>query len=257
MSQIVIDFIIQNTTKIATALFGAVAFATLVNVVVNPYYSQSKKLKKGIVLLKKCAFGQSVFRFVESLPKQYLNQWKCFTKTPNVYPSEIFEFATKKPKVVLSWLYFCLGISAVGMASMFFVDQNSDFLLLALSLTVCLCLSQNFVKAIRQRERKKMEKIFDKWLCHMDAFFGKDFDFENMGRKIDDKDLNDVIESFDLLKKSTDTATLEKIAKLLQSKGLNGQRTVAQQQRLNLALNQLMVQSQEKIEKTSKTKPIE
>ena len=254
MSQIVIDFILQNTTKIATALFCAVAFATFVNLVINPFSTQCKKFKKGIVLLKKCAFGQSVFRFVENMPKEYLNQWKCFTKTPDVYPSEIFEFVHKKPRSLFGWVYFVVGVCSVIFVLVFlFVQQDSQFLLIALTLAISLCLSKNVVSKKNKASQRKTERLFDKWIVSLDAFFGKDFDFENMGKKIADSDLNDVISSFDLLKQSCDGQTLQKIANLLQSKGLNGQRTVAQQQKLNLALNQRMVQCQ-KINSTEQVK---
>ncbi len=240
-----LKFLFEQNLLLFLVTFGLTVMFLFINILIDAYSSDNKKILKALKILPKC--NKDYSSFAVSLPLIYQYQWQTFVKSKCAYPHDVFKFAMKKQRKVFTFLpatfvIVCLILAVYNVASGIY-DQR--VLYAPLCLALCLLLAVAIVQAVFKRKTANANKIFGKLICYLDAFFGKNYSLDTTF--IPNDKTQTAINADELIKKvkylrnsGVPSESAQKIANLLAEEKLDANRTVEQQRQLNLALNGLV-----------------
>ena len=235
-----LTFLIENYFITAIATTGVCIFATLVNLFSDDYRQMQKGFSKGRTILKKTDTKSFPYgKFFDTIPLEYKDQWQCFAESKGVLASNVFEFVSVSQKV-RAIPFFVISLIVFGFYGVAFltIEQNTHFLYVCFGGFLLLGIVAKTIFTSHKNKAKKAKTKFLKWTAYLDGYFGKE---RNFCLGATDEEVDSVLEQIELIQSVSNCDTIEKVAKLLQDKGLYKERTVEQQQKLNVALNRLML----------------
>ncbi len=227
----IVSFALQYYNFFTLVTFTTLIIVALVNFVVNPYFLQNCKLnsfRKRVV-----AKPSQVENNVRYLPKVYKRQWRAYKSSGTEKPSTVFEFVKKPFRYKLAFLHaICLVLSIIYLAlGIYFCNQamivNQVAYLLASVLTAIIS------ALIYGANLSHAKKTFGRFVHHLNIVVAL-CKTNNMTVATDPVEQ---ISNLHLLPKEN---AIDNAVNLLRQKGLDNPRTVDEQRKLNIALNNLL-----------------
>lgn len=236
----VLDKLIENFTVVYIAVAAMLFVFGVVNFSTDPYRKDSKKIIRATKLLGK---DKESFGFVAELPYQYRYMWQVFALGKNVYPRDVFRFVKNKQRrygiaLTAAAVIFSLIIAVASVAR-----GNIDPWLICGGAGFAVCFGA-FLVGIKLKESAQVKRaslLLARFICCMDAVFGKNDGQVKAVGEIDENATNELIDKIKFLRENgLPCVNAQKIASLLSTEKLSQPRTVEQQKKLNAALNGLV-----------------
>ena len=224
----VLNFLNVYSIIILPILFAVVIVYGIANFIANPYRKQNKKLTtcyKGI-----CAYPDGVVKYAEKLPEDYRRQWRTVINC-EAKPSLAFEFVTKRKRSHLLWLFVLAAIVSASYVAVFFVTKRYfSYLVFQVVFWLTFGLITVANKAVKRKQEKYARKVFAKLVTQI-----------NRCAPIKSRLVQDTIKQLQQLNRhEVNDEIVGKASELLRSKGLETNRTVDEQRKINSALNGLL-----------------
>lgn len=248
-------FLLNYKTFVLIATFGILSITALVNFAYNPYGKQNAKLKrfnKKIVM-----HPSSVVTEIHILPKEYQRQWRAYVNSGCNKPSTVFEFV-KLPTPYLLWFahFAATATSTFYLVMAILLNYSSLFTtqIVFLLLSVMVVLVKNIINKINLAHARKIFGKFLHDLNRITQLYKNSNQQQNPVENHTSTHQNNA--SFDtqpsqqsviiphseqISQGETSNETIvDKAVRILRQKGLENPRTVEEQRKLNLALNNLL-----------------
>ena len=224
----VLNFLNGYSAIILPVLFATVILFGLANWLTNPYRKQNKKLS--ICYKSVCAYPDKVAKYADKLPDEYRRQWRAAVNC-KVVPSLVFEFVAKRKRSHLLWLWIVAALVSVSYVAVYFVTvSNISYLVFQVVLFLAFGLVVVANKAVKIRQERRARKIFARLVTQL-----------NKCVPIPSQTVENTVKQLQRLNKHQVTdAVVGKASELLHSKGLEANRTVEEQRKINSALNGLL-----------------
>ena len=194
----------------------------------NPYRKQNKKLNACYKAI--CANPDRVTKYADKLPQDYRRQWRVVLNC-GVKPSLAFEFVPKNKRLRLLWLFVLAAIVGCVYIAVFFVVQQSYAYLVfqgVFQLAFGLVLVVN--RAVNRHQEKRARRIFARLASQL-----------NRCVPIKGAAIEETVKQLRQLNRhEVNDAIVGRASELLRNKGLEANRTVEEQRKLNSALNGLL-----------------
>ena len=224
----VLNFLNDYSIIILPVLFATVILYGLANWLSNPYRKQNKKLSvcfKGIV-----SYPEKAAKYIDKLPEDYRRQWRVCINC-DAKPSLVFEFVSKRKHLHLLWLFVLAAIvSAAYIAVFFMTAAYYSYLVFQVVFWLAFGLVMIANKAVNRCQQRRARKIFARLVTQI-----------NRIAPIKSDVVEDTVKQLQQLKRHDVNDTIVgKASELLRNKGLETNRSVDQQRRLNSALNGLL-----------------
>ncbi|MCH5156611.1 MAG: hypothetical protein J1G02_01890 [Clostridiales bacterium] len=224
----VLNFLNDYSAIIMPVLFATVIMYGVINWMVNPYRKQNKRLSacyRGV-----CAYPDKVVKYAEKLPQDYRRQWRACINC-GAKPSLVFEFVPKRKRLHLLWLYIiAASISANYVVVFFATARNYTYLVFQAVLWLAFGLVTVANRAVNRCQQARARKIFAKLITQ----FNRCAPFKSSV-------VEDTVKQLQQLNRHTvNDAVIGKASELLRNKGLETNRTVEEQRKINSALNSLL-----------------
>ena len=224
-----LDFLNDYAIIILPILFAVLPFFGIVNWISNAYRRQNKKIKacyRGL-----CANPDKIQLFVYLLPEEYRRQWRAFVNSGADKASVIFEFVQKDKRPRLLWLVIVAAIVSSAYIAVFtLVEQYYSYLIFQAVYMFAFGLIMVANKAVGKHQERKARRLFARLVAELNKCYVRD--------AVKTKDT--VKELKQLNKHYVNDEVVDKASELLRSKGLEANRSVEQQRKLNNALNGLL-----------------
>lgn len=220
------DYVFMPIISCALLLFCAFNFCK------NVYRKQNKKLKA--VTRKICSYPHKTALYANGLPQEYRRQWRAYVNCNADMPSLAFEFAPIKYKVRLLRLIIVAAIINSLYLIAFVTDTSRyEYLIMQIAFWVAFTLIMVTDKLIFASHERKAKKVLARFLNELNrAIPYEPVKEDNVDKTV--KQLNE------LQKCDPTNAVFDRASQLLREKGLESDRTVEQQRKLNGALNGLL-----------------
>lgn len=230
--KIIIDFITLYDYIILPAISVALALFCIVNFCKNVYRKQNKKILS--VTRKICSFPDKKEQFARALPQEYKRQWRAYVNSQAKQPSLVFEFAPIKNRLRLLRLFIVAAVFCSCYLAAFVLDTSrTDYLIFQIVFWLAFTLIVIANYQIAKLHERKAKRIFARLINELNR--------TSSAEQTKEENFDDTVKQLSELKKCQPTnAVFERASQLLRSKGLNGERTVDQQRKLNTALNGLL-----------------
>lgn len=230
--KIIIDFITLYDCFILPAISIALALFCIVNFCKNVYRKQNKKLISAT--RKICAYPHKTAQYVNTLPQDYRRQWRAYVNSNAAKPSLVFEFVTIKNRLRLIRLFILTAIACSLYLVAFVLDiSRTDYLIFQIVFWLAFTLVVIADRQIAKLHERKAKQIFARLVNELNDNIPTE---QSKEERLDDT----VKQLRNLAKCEPTNAVFDRASQLLRDKGLNGERTVAQQRKLNNALNGLL-----------------
>lgn len=218
------------------AVIGAVSLITIfavVNLVFDDYRKINKGLRNSITKLKRgCRNGWA--EFYDSLPQPYRLLWKCYTATGGgVYIDRAVDFVAVRQRVLFKLGILLSWAVALVYGVAFFYSMGESALYISMSVLFYSVTVLLIVRFSHIAKLNRARRIYTQWTACVDGFFGKDYSF-TLNKRVEDKDVSRTTNALSVQKDPS------RVAEILRNSNLDGQRSVAQQRKLNVALNSLV-----------------
>lgn len=220
------DCILLPLIALSLVLFGVVNWSR------NVYRKNNKKI--AACCRKVASYPHKTAQYVNSLPAEYRRQWRAYQNSKASKPSLTFEFVPLKRRIVLV-REFCFGalLSALYVVAFAFDLSHTDYLIFQIVFWLGFALALVVNKLISRRKEYKAKQIFAKLVAELNR--SVDYTADKS------EEVDNTVKKLQQLNKCEVTgAVLTRASELLRSKGLDTNRSAAQQRKLNLALNGLL-----------------
>lgn len=227
----VLIFLNSYSVIILPSLFALVLLFGVVNWASNVYRKQNKQ----IALTTRCvsSFPHKTALYVNCLPEDYRRQWRAYVNSGASKPSMVFEFVKKKQKTHLIWLFVLTALASSLFIVAFAYDVTRvSYIVFQVALWLAFGLTIVANRAVNKRNEKQAKQLFGRLVSQLN----RNTEGEQGNTLVE----NTVKQLQQLTKKGVDDATLGKASEILNKQGLNTQRTVDEQRKLNTALNSLL-----------------
>ena len=220
------DCILLPLAALSLVLFGICSWSR------DVYRKNNKKITA--CCRKVASYPHKTARYVEMLPAEYRRQWRAYQNSKAAKPSLVFEFVPIKRRIVLA-REFCFGavLSALYVVAFAFDLSHTDYLVFQIVFWLGFALALVVNKLIAKRKEYKAKQIFAKLVAELNR--SAEYTADNS------EQVEATVKKLQQLNKCEVTgAVLTRASELLRGKGLDTNRSVAQQRKLNLALNGLL-----------------
>ena len=224
----VLNFLNSYSAIILPVLFATVFLYGLVSWLANPYRKQNKKLQS--TYRSVCAYPNKVAKYADKLPEEYRRQWRVVVNC-GVKPSLAFEFVPKRKRAHLLWLFVVAALASALYVAVFFVTAHYiSYLVFQVVFYLAFGLVVVANKAVKIRQEKRARTIFARLVSQLNRCVPVKSDV-----------VEDTVKQLQRLNKhEVNDAVVGKASELLRNKGLETNRTVEEQRRINSALNGLL-----------------
>ena len=224
----VLYFLSTYSIVILPVLFATVLLYGLANWLANPYRKQNKKLSacyRGVF-----SYPDKISRYADKLPEDYRRQWRVVVNC-DAKPSLVFEFVPKKKRSHLLWLFILAAVVSTMYVAVFFLAQPYfSYLVFQFVFWMGFALVTVVNIVVKNSQESKARKIFAKLITQFNRSYPIKCDTVedtvNQLQQLNRHEVNDDI--------------VVKASELLRNKGLETNRSVDQQRRINNALNGLL-----------------
>lgn len=218
------SLVILPTVFVALHVFG---FANWLS---NPYRKQNKKM---IACAKSVrAYPDKAPTYVHSLPDEYRRQWRAFVNCGTDKPALVFEFVPLTKKFCARWFFvITTTISSLYVAVFVLIEHSLAYLMFQLVYMLTFALIMIVNKVVSQRYERHARQLFAQFVTTLNRATPK-----SSGTVVEDT----VRQLKQLNRQEVNDEVVGKASELLRNKGLENDRTVTQQRKLNNALNSLL-----------------
>ena len=224
----VIDFLSKYSVIVLPVCFAIVFLYGFANWIANPYRKQNKKLvaiRKGVA-----SYPDRVGTYAERLPQPYRRQWRA-SQVCKAKPALTFEFVAKSKRPHLLWLLLIAAMVSSAYVAVFVLKQRYvSYLLFQGVFLAAFGLVSVANSAVANRQLKKARLTFARTVTQINRctpYQGKGVETTvKQLQRLNRHEVNDVV--------------IGKASQLLRNKGLEQDRTVDEQRKLNSALNSLL-----------------
>lgn len=229
---IVINFFTLYDFIILPAISGALTLFCLANFCKNVYARQNKKLLS--IARKICSYPHKTEQYANTLPKEYKRQWRAYLNSNAKQPSLMFEFVPFKNRLYLLRLVILAAITCSVYIVAFILDTTrTDYLIFQIVFWLAFTLVIIADYQLAKLHERKAKRIFARLVSELNKNLATE--------QVKEENLDDTIKQIRNLSECEPTnAVFDRASQLLHEKGLNGERTVEQQRKLNNALNGLL-----------------
>lgn len=224
----VLNFLNSYGAIVLPVLFATVFVFGLANWLSNPYRKQNKKLSA--CYKSTCAYPDKVVKYADKLPQEYRRQWRAAVNC-GVKPSVVFEFVARRKRVRLLWLLIVAALVSVSYVAVFFAaERNVSYLVFQVVFALAFGLVMVANKAVNAKQEQRARKTFARLVSQL-----------NKCVPVKSQAVDSTVKQLQQLNKQQVTdAVVGKACEILHSKGLETNRTVDEQRRINSALNGLL-----------------
>ena len=227
----ILDYLNSYSVFILPALFAVVPFFGIINWMSNVYRRQNRKINacyRGI-----CAKPDKAQLIACLLPEDYRRQFRAFVNSGADKASLVFEFVKKDKRPRLLWLVIVAAIvSSAYIAVFFFAAQHFSYLIFQAVYMLAFGLIMVINSAVGRRQERKAKRIFARFVAGLNRCYVRGVGKTQTG--------DTAMEIKKLNKQFVNDEVVGKASELLRSKGLETNRSVEQQRKLNKALNGLL-----------------
>lgn len=215
---------------ILPALFALLHVCATVNWLSNPYRKQNKRILACNRSVH--AYPDRAPTYVYTLPDEYRRQWRAFVNSGVDKPSLVFEFVPKRKKIRLLWLFILSTVVCSLYVVVFaLTEQNVAYLLFQVVYMMTFGLIMIVNKVVAMRYERHAKQLFAQFVTTLSRVTPK-----NDGAVVEET----VRQLKRLNRQEVNDAVVGKASEILHNKGLETNRTVEQQRKLNHALNGLL-----------------
>ena len=224
----VLNFLNSYSLVIVPILMATVVLYGLANWLTNPYRKQNRQLTACYKGAR--AYPDKVTRYAEKLPQEYRRQWRIMLNC-EAKPALAFEFVPKRKRMHLLWLFVLAAIVSTTYVAVFFVTQHYvSYLVFQVVFWLAFGLVTVANKAVQRCQEKTARKIFARLVTQF-----------NRCAPITSDVVEETVKQLQRLNScQVNDAIVGKASELLRSKGLETNRTVEEQRKINSALNSLL-----------------
>ena len=224
----VLSFLNNHSVIILPVLFATVIIYGLANWLTNPYRKQNKRLAsccRGV-----CAYPDKAAKYADKLPEEYRRQWRVCVNC-GAKPSLVFEFVAKRKRLRLLWLFVLAALVSATYVAVFFVTQRYfSYLVFQLVFWLAFALVTVINVVVKRCQTKRARKTFARFVAQL-----------NQCAPFTSSEVEDTVKQLQQLNKHrVNDVIVGKASQLLHSKGLENNRTVDEQRKINSALNGLL-----------------
>jgi hypothetical protein len=227
--------------------FSAILTLLLVSFVIflcfNAYRNVNRQVAHAKKFLRLYLSKNRLVKVGGVIPPAYKHQWKIYTYTAGVKPSEVLTFNKQKQTSPLFWVNIaCLAVAAFYVACYFVNMAYYRVIAYAVCYALCFALLTCLVAVIKRLREKTAYKTFYSFLMMLDCCFNRGY------RAAADEDVTeetkeavrDTISQIDIIRGAGGPNVLARVSEVLREKGLDTDRSVDEQKLLNAALNGLL-----------------
>ena len=224
----VLNFLNAYSIIILPILFATVFLYGLINWLTNPYRKQNRKFAS--CYRGACAYPDKVVKYADKLPEEYRRQWRVCVNC-GAKPSLAFEFVPKRKRLRLLWLFVIAAVVSATYVAVFFVTQRYfSYLVFQVVFWLAFGLVTVINIVVKNSQVKRARKIFARLI----AQFNKCAPFTS-------NSVEDTVKQLQQLNKhEVNDIVVGRASELLHRKGLETNRTVDEQRKINSALNGLL-----------------
>ena len=225
-----LSFLNDYSMVILPILFGALLLFGVINWLTNPYRKQNKKFVSCIRAIR--VHPDKAPTYVFSLPDDYRRQWRAFVNSGTDKPSLAFEFVRKSKRLRALWLFIAtIIVSATYIGVFALIEHNYVYWVFQGVLMMAFALIMIVNRVIKLRYERKAKQYFARFVALLNKVTPKTNttiveETVHQLKKLNRQEVND--------------EAVGKASELLRDKGLDTNRTVEQQRKLNNALNGLL-----------------
>ena len=224
----VLNFLNRYSLIILPILFAVVPFFGVINWICNVYRRQNKKMNavyRGLL-----AKPDKINLLVYLLPEDYRRQWRAFVNSGAGKASTVFEFVKKDKRPRLLWLVIVAAmVSSAYIAVFLLVARLYTYLIFQAVYLMAFGLIMVANGAVARRQQRKAKRLFARLVAELNKCYVREGATQDTVKEL--KQLN---------KHYVNDEVVDKASELLRNKGLETNRSVEQQRKLNRALNGLL-----------------
>ena len=228
----VLNFLNEYYLCVLSATAVALWIYAFVNWARNPYRRQNKKIAYCSRILS--SYPDKAQIYANLLPDVYRRQWRAFVNSGADKPSRVFEFVAVRSRMRLIWLLvLSIAVNLMYIAVFALVNPQIGFLIYQVAFMLAFGLIIVAYKTICRKNERQARQIYARLVALLNRVASLP--------KNQDTIVDETVRKLNSLKNGavTDTVVGEASA-LLRGKGLEGERSVEQQRKLNTALNGLL-----------------
>ena len=224
----VLDFLNAYGYIILPVTLSLVIVYGVVNWLANPYRRQNKRLAG--ICANVSAYPDKAATLANRLPELYRRQWRVVLNC-QVKPSLVFEFVPKRKRCHLLWLVVIAAVTCASYVAVYFVTQRLfSYLIAQLVFWLAFGLVTVANNAVAKGQERHARKVFARLVTQFNRCTPVKSDVvEETVRQLQQLNRHEV-----------DDSIIGKASELLRNKGLESNRSVEQQRRINSALNGLL-----------------
>ena len=229
---VVLNFLNQHYLIILPCAAALLFLFGMVNWATNVYRRQNRKIAYCSRIV--ASYPDKVMLYANLLPENYRRQWRAFVNSGAEKPSDVFEFVRLRKKTHFVWLVVIAALcSSLYVAVFALVNMQIGYLVYQVAFWLAFGLIIVADKAIRRNNERRAKQQFGKLVALLNRAAALP--------KSDDTIIEETVQKLNTLKKNeVNDAVIGQASALLRGKGLDGNRSVEQQRKLNVALNGLL-----------------
>lgn len=227
-----IQFLTEYDYILLPCISGALLLFCIANFCKNVYHKQNRKIM--FVTRKICAYPHKAAQYAAGLPQEYQRQWRTYVNSNADQPSLVFEFAPIKNRRLFIRLLAIAAIVCSCYIVVFVFDiSRTNYLIYQIVFWLAFTLLLIADKQIHKCHERKAKKIFARLINELNRSMTKE--------QTKQAQFDETVSQIRQLQKCKPTnAVFERASELLHSKGLDEERTIDDQRKLNGALNGLL-----------------
>lgn len=228
----IVNFLNQYCAYVLPAIGVMLLVFGIVNWACNVYARQNKKIAYCSRLI--AAYPDKAGLYANLLPETYRRQWRAFVNSGTDKPSNVFEFVRLRPRTHLVWMIVIAALCTSAYVAVFaLVNGQIGYLVFQVAFWFAFALIMVATKAIRRKNEARAKRSFGKLV----SLLNRAASLPPSGDAI----IEETVQKLNDLKRNQVTETeIGQASQLLREKGLDGNRSVEQQRKLNTALNGLL-----------------
>ena len=225
----ILNFLNDHALIILPVLFAMVHVFGIINWLSNVYRRQNRRINSCYRGL--CAQPDKVHLIALLLPEEYRRQWRIFVNSGADKVSQVFEFVKKDKHPRLLWLVIIGAVvSSAYIAVYALVAKHYTYLIFQVVYMLAFGLIMVINGVVSNRQEKRAKHLFARLVKEL----GKCYVRSNAQEQDTVKQLKQ------LNKQYVNDDVMGRASELLRNKGLETNRSVEQQRKLNNALNGLL-----------------
>ena len=230
--KLILNFLNDYCLYVLPAVAVLLLIFAVVNWCCNVYRRQNKKIAYCSRIV--ASYPDKVGLYANLLPETYRRQWRAFVNSGAEKPSSVFEFVPLRGKIHLVWLTVIAAlVGSLYVAVFVLTNAQIGYLLYQVAFWLAFGLIIVANKAIRRKNERRAKQIFGKVVSLLNSAASLP--------KSDDAIVDETVAKLNNLKKNdVNDVVIGEASALLRGKGLEGNRSVEQQRKINTALNGLL-----------------